>query len=152
MLSTLKMSDPSVSEEAQPHTMPNNGSESQRDTPPYRARHQITRSISELSSPIRLHRHQSHRDAKDRDRDGPTPQAAPPQTSGRASLDGSRSDGVTPNLSPSPSRRASILNHSSDDAPPPMNPVDMSITPIAKVPEAHVVAERQRVLARERFV
>lgn len=74
---------------------------------PQRPRHQITRSISELSSPIRLHRHHSHRANKERERDALSP--VPSNTGVRASLDGSPSVAVTPNLSPNPSRRASIL-------------------------------------------
>jgi len=132
--------------------MSSNGSELQRGAPPYRPRHQITRSISELSSPIRLHRYQSHRGIKDRHREGPAPQAAPPPTSGRTSIDDSRPDGVTPNLSPNPSRRASLLNHSSDDASAPTNPVDMPIAPTTRDPQEHAVFERQRALAQERFV
>ncbi|KAK3694833.1 hypothetical protein B0T22DRAFT_453550 [Podospora appendiculata] len=88
---------------------------------PQRSRHQLSRSISELSSPIRLHRHHSHRD-RERERDGLTPvpsntssaMASTPQN--RLSLESSRSDRVTPNLSPNPSRRTSILAASLDDS------------------------------------
>lgn len=79
---------------------------------PHRPRHQISRSISELSSPIRLHRHHSHRAAKERDRDVLSPVAqttAPSNTQGRLSFDGPPSTAGTPNLSPNPSRRTSIL-------------------------------------------
>ncbi|KAM7207686.1 hypothetical protein V8F20_001953 [Naviculisporaceae sp. PSN 640] len=76
---------------------------------PQRSRHEITRSISELSSPIRLHRHHSHRANKEREqRDALSP--VPSNTGVRASLEGgSPSGAVTPNLSPNPSRRTSIL-------------------------------------------
>jgi len=79
---------------------------------PHRPRHQISRSISELSSPIRLHRHHSHRAPKERDRDVLSPVAqttAPANTQGRLSFDGPPSAVATPNLSPNPSRRTSIL-------------------------------------------
>ncbi|KAM7224318.1 hypothetical protein V8F06_000099 [Rhypophila decipiens] len=80
---------------------------------PQRSRHQITRSISELSSPIRLHRHHSNRAAKDKDRDALSLVAQTPAPSNsaqiRKSLDGPPSGAVTPNLSPNPSRRTSIL-------------------------------------------
>ncbi|KAK1754975.1 hypothetical protein QBC47DRAFT_382339 [Echria macrotheca] len=130
--------------------MSNNGSEAAKETPPQRARHQITRSISELSSPIRLHRHQSHRAAKDKDGLGAVPQTIPPPQ-GRLSLDGSRSDGVTPNLSPNPSRRASILNTSGDDAPSGAAPSVSAPVPMPKaaVREDMVAIERQRAMLRE---
>lgn len=83
---------------------------------PQRSRHQITRSISELSSPIRLHRHHSHRAAKEKDRDRDVLSPVPSSTGVRASLDGgSPSGAVTPNLSPNPSRRTSILFAQSAD-------------------------------------
>ncbi|KAK3336794.1 hypothetical protein B0T19DRAFT_454315 [Cercophora scortea] len=98
---------------------------------PQRSRHQLSRSISELSSPIRLHRHHSHRASakhsdrdreRERERDGLTPfpsntssaMASTPQN--RLSLESSRSDRITPNLSPNPSRRTSILAASIDDS------------------------------------
>ncbi|KAK1830027.1 hypothetical protein QBC39DRAFT_355059 [Podospora conica] len=100
----------------------NTGVDNARDTPPsQRTRHQISRSISELSSPIRLHRHQSHtRVVRERERDGLNP-LSPTTAQGRSSLDGSRSDGTTLNYSPEPSRnasrRTSIMMPSGDDAP-----------------------------------
>lgn len=108
-----------------PPTMSGNAAErdSPRATPPHRPRHQITRSISELSSPIRLHRqhhdHVSHA-RREREREDRTATAATatatafsqpliPTLSTMDSMPGSKSEGVTPNMSPMPSRRASIL-------------------------------------------
>ncbi|KAK0751541.1 hypothetical protein B0T18DRAFT_362078 [Schizothecium vesticola] len=137
----------------------NIGVDGPRDTPPaQRARHQISRSISELSSPIRLHRHQSHtRVVRDRERDGLNPLS--PTAQGRLSLDGSRSDGVTLNYSPEPSRnasrRTSIMMASGDDAPA----ATTAGTTIANgavggtatkaSAEDALALERQRALARE---
>lgn len=92
---------------------------------PGRPRHQIKRSISEVSGhPIRLHRHQSHRIVRDTERDTRTPSA--PQSAAalvgaqsERSFDWSRSEGVTPNLTPSASRRTSILYASADEVMPP---------------------------------
>ncbi|KAK3341404.1 hypothetical protein B0T25DRAFT_341036 [Lasiosphaeria hispida] len=135
--------------------MAHNGVEGPKETPPHRTRHQITRSISELSSPIRLHRHHSHRAVKERERDGlsPAPQAAIPMTQTRMSLDGSRSDGVTPNLSPNASRRTSILIAPTDE---PSATVSSTTTPAppnlltSKVPtEDDIARERQKAAVRE---
>lgn len=92
---------------------------------PHRPRHQITRSISELSSPIRLHRHHSNRAGKDRDKERDTthnqrlgdPFIPSQLEPGRLSLDASRPErGMTPsNLSPDASRRTSIHRASNDD-------------------------------------
>ncbi|KAK0624678.1 hypothetical protein B0T17DRAFT_530791 [Bombardia bombarda] len=137
---------------------------------PARSRHQISRSISELSSPIRLHRHHSHRAAakeKERERDGlspisqiPTATSAMSSIQVRVSLDGSRSEGITPNLSPNQSRRASILVASNDDgspAPPAPIPVPVAVAGLSNVlsnktttsKEDELVKERQRAVARE---
>ncbi len=128
----------------------NNGVDGIKDTAPHRTRHQITRSISELSSPIRLHRHHSHRAPKEKERDGLVV-ASIPATQGRMSLDGgSRSDGVTPSLSPNPSRRASILAASADDAP-----VTAAVPQNAlatRALEDITSQERQKAVARERCV
>ncbi|KAK4451735.1 hypothetical protein QBC34DRAFT_52279 [Podospora aff. communis PSN243] len=134
--------------------MSHNGVEGPRETPPHRARHQISRSISELSSPIRLHRHHSHHRAKEkekeRERDGraTAPQAAAMVQQGRSSLDGSRSDGVTP--SPDPSRRTSILL-ASEDAQTAMAGTTAANGPAATKAqlEAALLKERQMVIARE---
>lgn len=139
----------------------NIGVDGPRDTPPaQRTRHQISRSISELSSPIRLHRHQSHtRVVRDRERDGLNPLS--PTAQGRLSLDGSRSDGVTLNCSPEPSRnasrRTSILMVSGDDAPPATNGTVAANGAVggmaSKAPAEDALAlERQRAAARERLV
>ncbi|KAK0631827.1 hypothetical protein B0T14DRAFT_502533 [Immersiella caudata] len=134
--------------------MSHNGVEGPRETPPTRARHQISRSISELSSPIRLHRHHSHHRAKEREkereRDGraTVSQTAPTPQQGRSSLDGSRSDGAT--LSPDPSRRTSILL-AADDAQTAMAGIATANGPAATKAQLEdmLLKERQMVIARE---
>ncbi|KAK1690687.1 hypothetical protein BDP55DRAFT_627389 [Colletotrichum godetiae] len=96
--------------------------------PARRPRHQITRSITEFSPPLRMHRHRhSHhhhptqhalhlnaQSRKDRDRllllDERSPGgAAGVGLGGRSSLDMTRSEYVTPSRSPDSSRRTSAL-------------------------------------------
>lgn len=130
--------------------MATNGADSQKQGPPDRPRHQITRSISEISSPIRLHRHTQHR-PRSRDRDDKTavPQSATPALQGRASLDAARSEGVTPNLSPNPSRRASVLIASEDNATPPTS-LAQPVKRLTK--EEELQLERERAAARATYV
>ncbi|EJT73333.1 hypothetical protein GGTG_10177 [Gaeumannomyces tritici R3-111a-1] len=96
---------------------------------PHRPKHQINRSISDLSSPTRFHHHHhsshhhSHHHAhrqqasiSKRDDNSAAPSLPPPRPSVDVAI--SRSEGVTPNITPIPSRRPSILAASgSDDAP-----------------------------------
>ncbi|KAJ9157866.1 hypothetical protein NKR23_g482 [Pleurostoma richardsiae] len=117
--------------------MSGNGVESPKQpTSPYRPRHQITRSISEISSPVRLGRHhnygnQSSQQRKDRDNDDKAafPQSAasvllaPVSATARTSLDVPRSEAITPNFTPSQSRRESILISSLDDPTLPSKPL-----------------------------
>ncbi|KAH8885229.1 hypothetical protein GQ53DRAFT_599018, partial [Thozetella sp. PMI_491] len=129
--------------------------------PPHhsKSRHQLTRSISELSSPIRLHRHNSNRRAKEKDKDRddriPVPQ---PVEKGRLSLDGgTRSEAITPNLSPNPSRRASIMISASEDMasalPPASGLVPGKLPAPAPAPpvmrEDELLRERQNAETRE---
>lgn len=98
--------------------MSGNGADSPRATPPHRPRHQISRSISELSSPIRLHRHDHSSHArKEREREDRTALSPPitPALLAMDSISGSKSEGVTPNMSPNPSRRASVLGGAPGD-------------------------------------
>ena len=98
--------------------MSSHGAASPRSPPFHRPRHQISRSISELSSPIRLHRHEHPNQARrDRERDDrtPVPQSAVPLLQAMEPPLVSKSEGVTPNLSPNQSRRASILAASDSD-------------------------------------
>jgi len=104
--------------------MSQNGAEAHKTNPPQpQRRHQITRSITELSSPLRMHRHQSHRaptittgaaspaiaSMERESKRAPLAQASMPVAPlGRLSLDGYRSDAATPNLTPNTSRRTSI--------------------------------------------
>lgn len=137
--------------------MSHNGVEGPRETPPHRARHQISRSISELSSPIRLHRHHSnHRAAKEKEKDKEkekerdgrvsAPQATPmPQ--GRLSLDGSRSDELTP--SPDPSRRTSIFL-AADDAQAAMSGATITNGPSTTKVHLEDVLKKERLNAMAR--
>ncbi|KAK3300268.1 uncharacterized protein B0H64DRAFT_369536 [Chaetomium fimeti] len=100
--------------------MSQNGGDASKASSPGRPRHQIKRSISEISSPIRLHRHHSYRAAKETERDSrtPAPQSAIPVVQGSRSFEWSRSEGVTPNQTPSASRRTSLLYASADEVMP----------------------------------
>ncbi|KAL8387780.1 hypothetical protein RB595_009677 [Gaeumannomyces hyphopodioides] len=92
---------------------------------PHRPKHQINRSISDLSSPTRFHHHHhsphhhTHRQQASsgkRDDSSVVPSLPPPRPSVDLAI--SRSEGVTPSITPIPSRRPSILAASaSDDAP-----------------------------------
>ncbi|KAK2020202.1 hypothetical protein LZ32DRAFT_547168, partial [Colletotrichum eremochloae] len=92
--------------------------------PARRPRHQITRSITEFSPPLRMHRHRhSHhhhptqhtlhlnaQSRRDRDKLLLLDERAPgPGPGGRSSLDMTRSEHVTPSRSPDSSRRTSAL-------------------------------------------
>ncbi|KAK4238299.1 hypothetical protein C8A03DRAFT_33697 [Achaetomium macrosporum] len=121
--------------------MSQNGGDASKASPPSRPRHQITRSISEISSPIRLHRHQSHRATRETERETRTPvaQSATPVAQSRRSYEWSRSEAVTPNLSPNASRRTSILYASADE-----------VMPTTKAPKDNGLAkEQQKAAARE---
>lgn len=127
--------------------MSQNGGDASKAPSPGRPRHQITRSISEISSPIRLHRHHSHRAAvKEGEQDTrvPAPQSAVPVVQARHSFERARSDGVTPNLSPNTSRRTSILCASTDEV--------MSATKGSRDRGLAngLLKEKQKALARER--
>ncbi|KAK4154718.1 hypothetical protein C8A00DRAFT_14162 [Chaetomidium leptoderma] len=125
--------------------MSQNGGDASKASSPGRPRHQIKRSISEISSPIRLRRHHSHRAAIELDRDSrtSTSQSAIPVVQGRPSFEWSRSEGVTPNLTPSASRRTSVLYASADE-----------VMPATKASKDNVLIngfadEQQKALARE---
>ncbi|KAK4147729.1 uncharacterized protein C8A04DRAFT_24277 [Dichotomopilus funicola] len=123
--------------------MSQHGGDALGASPPGRPRHQIKRSISEISSPIRLHRHHSHRAGKETDRDARSaaPQSAVVQT--QRSLEWSRSEGVTPNLTPNASRRTSVLYASADEAMPAIR------APRGNASLAGLVREQQKAAARE---
>ncbi|KAI1466794.1 uncharacterized protein F4812DRAFT_451717 [Daldinia caldariorum] len=88
-------------------------------SPPQRPRHQIRRSITELSSPIKLPRyHHLHHQRKDRDNDDNNPQSANPMHLHlpRGSFELPRSEGTTPCANSETTLKFSMLNPSSDDA------------------------------------
>ena len=125
-----------------------------KPTPPPRPRHQLTRSISELSSPIRLHRHHSNRPTKEKDKDTDT---RPPMAQStlmpnpRVSLDRIRSEGMSPSHTPDTSRRASIMAPANEDSPAALGG-SPSATAIAKMgtPPPIPPAMREELLRRER--
>lgn len=128
-------------------TMSRNGGDASKASSPGRPRHQITRSISEISSPTRLHRHHSHRATREAERDArtPAPQSTIPGVQARRSFEWSRSEGVTPNLSPNASRRTSILYASADEVMLPAKaPRDSGLV-------NGLTREQQRAAARERL-
>ncbi|KAK3943738.1 hypothetical protein QBC46DRAFT_376989 [Diplogelasinospora grovesii] len=135
--------------------MSHNGADAPKGPLPSRPRHQITRSITELSSPIRLHRHHSHRivgKEKERDALSPVPQPAMPLGQPRLSLDASRSEGMTPNLTPNASRRTSILLTATDDSNNPAvvaSTSDRSSPPNKTSKEQEFTTELQKAAARE---
>lgn len=107
--------------------MSNNGVEATKQPSPHRTGHQISRSISELSSPIQVHRshHSEHhhrqlslhrRRDDNRDDKLSIPQSTTPSVSGgRTSFEGFRSERASPNPSPNPSRRTSVFVPSEDN-------------------------------------
>jgi hypothetical protein len=132
--------------------MSQNGGDAYKASPPGRARHQINRSLSDMSTPIRLRRHQSQRTTtaptlKETERDSrtPAPQSALPLVQAKRSFEWSRSEGVTPNLTPSASRRTSVLYASADEVMPALKaPKDSSLVVNG------LAREKQRAVARER--
>ncbi len=135
-----------------PRTMSQNGGDASKASSPGRPRHQITRSISELkatkvSSPMRLRRYQSQRvapETEQQDSRAPAPQSAIPLGQGKPSFEWSRSEGVTPNQTPSASRRTSVLYASADEAMPPTKaPRDNGLGNT-------LVKEQRKAAARER--
>ncbi len=134
--------------------MSQNGGDASKASSPGRPRHQITRSISELkatkvSSPMRLRRYQSQRvapETEQQDSRAPAPQSAIPLGQGKPSFEWSRSEGVTPNHTPSASRRTSVLYASADEAMPPTKaPRDNGLANT-------LVKEQRKAVARERLV
>ncbi|TLS23800.1 hypothetical protein PpBr36_08970 [Pyricularia pennisetigena] len=126
-----------------------------------RPRHQIKRSITELSAPIRKHRH-SHSLNRRNDDKASIPQSAAPMMQlgqqpgmlqARPSFDGARSEGVTPyNLSPNPSRRPSIMGGVGEDgAPGSRMPISSAATPERKsMRHEDPAVERAKALATTR--
>lgn len=129
---------------------------------PGRPRHQITRSISEISSPIRLHRHHSHRVIRERERDALSPITQSATSLQRPSPQpyevSSKSAGGTPNISPNPSRRPSLLYASADDEGMPAShgPTLVSTSAPASITkssaEVDLVKEQQKAAVRNRLV
>jgi len=91
--------------------MSSNGHDSQKHGYPSRPRHHITRSITEVTSPVRASRHHhnnGNHKLRNRDDKGADPASAAPFIGDRRSLDLFRSEAVTPSLTPSASRRQSV--------------------------------------------
>ncbi|KAL2165271.1 hypothetical protein VTH06DRAFT_568 [Thermothelomyces fergusii] len=125
--------------------MSQNGGDTTNSSSPGRPRHQITRSISEISSPIRLHRRHSYLAGNEGERESraSTLQSATLTVQGKRSFELPRSEGVTPNLTPNASRRTSVLYASADE-----------VMPAAEVPKENVLVnglfrEQQHAAARE---
>ncbi|KAI1500083.1 hypothetical protein F5X99DRAFT_387597 [Biscogniauxia marginata] len=86
-------------------------------TSPQRPRHQIKRSASELSSPIKLPRHHHLHRRRERDRDDRSSLPANPVINlPRGSLDLPRSEGVTPGATTDTSRRTDMFLPGAEDA------------------------------------
>ncbi|KAK0658933.1 hypothetical protein QBC41DRAFT_237661 [Cercophora samala] len=132
------------------------GLDTSKASSPGRSRHQITRSISEISSPIRLHRHHSHRVIRERERDALSPitqSAVSLQRSSPQPFEVSKSAGGTPNISPNPSRRPSVLYASADEGMPASHAptlVSTSTPASIKKPSAEIdfVKEQQKAALR----
>ncbi|KAI0135462.1 hypothetical protein F4814DRAFT_401269 [Daldinia grandis] len=106
-------------------------------TSPQRPRHQVRRSITELSSPIKQprHHHLHHlHQRKDRDSDDHTPQSANPMLLHlpRGSFELPRSEGTTPYASSEANLRIGMLNPSSDDTIRSTKPTVLVPTPITE--------------------
>ncbi|KAI1459038.1 hypothetical protein F4805DRAFT_98981 [Annulohypoxylon moriforme] len=88
-------------------------------TSPQRPRHQVKRSITELSSPIKLPRyhHLHHLQRKDRDNDDQPPLSASIMLHlPRGSFDLPRSEGATPSVNSESGLRIGMLNSATEDA------------------------------------
>ncbi|KAI1487454.1 hypothetical protein F5X96DRAFT_149054 [Biscogniauxia mediterranea] len=86
-------------------------------TSPQRPQHQINRSASELSSPIKLPRHHPLHQRRERDRDDRASLSANPAIPlPRDSLDLPRSEGVTPGATTDTSRRLDMFLPGAEDA------------------------------------
>ncbi|KAI0842022.1 hypothetical protein F5Y06DRAFT_292845 [Hypoxylon sp. FL0890] len=89
-------------------------------TSPQRPRHQVKRSITEISSPIKLpryhHLHHLHQ-RKDRDNDDHNPLSVTPMLQiPRSSVELPRSEGTTPYANPELGLRFGMVNSASEDA------------------------------------
>ncbi|ORY66389.1 uncharacterized protein BCR38DRAFT_484025 [Pseudomassariella vexata] len=121
--------------------MSNQGLDLSKHASPAR-RHQLSRSITELSAPIRLHRHhqlhhQLHQRRQPSRDDGTLQPVSLTIQSPRASLDLPRSEGVTPyTMSTDQSRRTSMLPPGAEE--------------LGALAAAAVVASRERQLHEER--
>ena len=142
------------------HSMANTGAapaDGSKPTPPPRPRHQLTRSISELSSPIRLHRHHSNRPTKEKDKDKDADARTPMAQSSlmpnqRVSLDRVRSEGMSPSHTPDTSRRASIMAPANEDNPAALggSPSATAIAKMGTPPPPIPPAMKEELLRRAR--
>ncbi|KAL7629397.1 hypothetical protein AAE478_000917 [Parahypoxylon ruwenzoriense] len=108
---------------------------------PQRPRHQVRRSITELSSPIKLPRyHHLHHLRKDRDHDDHAPSPTNPTFHlPRGSLELPRSESATPYANSESGLRTSMLNPAPEDTPRGVAP----ITPQPPVNEEELLREQK---------
>jgi len=149
--------------------MAQNGGDASKASPSGRARHQISRSLSEISSPIRLSRQQSHRTGKDQNSERETnasiPQQTVPATHNHLVLEKPVSEGVAPSLTLNSNQHESILYTSINENMPIIKlskengqPKEPAKEPVQVVKEPARVRDKDRIhtlqnaAARERFV
>ncbi|KAI8966033.1 hypothetical protein F5Y11DRAFT_311207 [Daldinia sp. FL1419] len=116
-------------------------------TSPQRPHHQVRRSITELSSPIKLsrHHHLHHiHQRKDRDNDDHTPQSAGPMLLHlpRGSFELPRSEGTTPYANSETNLKFSMLSPTSDDATRSAKPTTLATTSVTQEELAREQKER----------
>jgi hypothetical protein len=129
-------------------TMSNNGLEPRKPSSPYRPRHQIHRSITELSSPIRLHRQHNPKERQSDER--VLVSAHPTLQQTRSSLDLTRSEGVTPNMTPNGSRRASVMIPGGEESRAVLTPPNPAPRKMSK--EEELRGERSKAVSRATWV
>lgn len=136
--------------------MAQNGGDASKASPSGRARHQISRSLSEISSPIRLSRQQSHRTGKDQNSERETnasiPQQTVPATHNHLVLEKPVSEGVAPSLTLNSNQHESILYTSINENMPIIKlskengqPKEPAKEPVQVVKEPARVRDKDRI-------